>query len=124
MSLRAIAPLQLAVATINKPTGVMVGRWPRAAAGLGRQSIEFALKDYWAKVEPSLAEASTRAQLLSLAVYHEDEKLAESVASAWSALSRACHYHPYELPPTEPELRALLGVAHRFAATVPQGGER
>ncbi len=117
MSARALAPLKLAVETINRPTGVMVGRWPRAAAALGRQSIEVALKDYWAETEPSLVEASNRAQLLSLAVYHHDEEMAENVASAWYTLSQACHYHPVDLPLTEAELRELLGVAHRFASS-------
>ena len=41
-----------------------------------------------------------------------------ATAAAWSVLSRACHHHPYELAPTANELRALLGVAHRFAAEV------
>ena len=118
MSARALEPLKLAVQTINAPSGVMVGRWPRAAAGLGRQSIEFALEDFFTKVESSLVEASTRAQLLSLVVYHSDEKLAEDVSSAWSSLSSACHYHPYDLPPTEPELRHWLNVAHKFAGSV------
>ena len=43
----------------------------------------------------------------------------ESAAhAAWSDRSRACHHHTYELAPTANELRALLGVAHRFAAEV------
>ena len=41
-----------------------------------------------------------------------------ATAAAWSVLSRACHHHPYELAATANELRALLGVAHRFAAEV------
>lgn len=108
--------LTLAAGVINKPSGVMVGRWPRAAAALGRQSIEAALADFWRKNEPSLAESSYRAQLLSLPVYHNDPQLAREVSSAWGQLSRACHYHPYELPPTQQELQYLLGVVSRFVA--------
>lgn len=117
MSLR-VALLQLADGVISKPTGVMVGRWPRAAASLGRQSIEASLADYWQRIEPTIANTSMRAQLLALPVYLHDERLGRDVSSAWHQLPRACHYHPYELPPTEPELRHLLAVARRFATAV------
>lgn len=114
----ALKLLQLADGIIRRPDGVMVGRWPRAAAALGRQSIESSLVAYWQQVEPSIAVSSKRAQLLSLPVYFPDEELAEQVYSTWASLSRVCHYHPYELPPTEPELRNMLAVAAEFANTV------
>jgi len=110
--------LQLAVGTINKPTGVMVGLWPRAAAALGRQALEASLQTFWQRHEPSVADCSQRAQLLALPVYHDDPRLAREVGSVWNSLSRACHYHAYELPPTQSELQAMLSVAQRFAASV------
>ena len=36
--------------------------------------------------------------------YLGDALLAGRIAYTWSALSRACHYHPYELPPSMSEL--------------------
>ena len=110
--------LLLADGIMRKPTGIMVDRWPRAAAALGRQAIEDAMTVYWRKTEPSIARATMRAQLLSLPVYFPDEQLAESISSTWAALSRACHYHPYELPPTESELQHLLAIAKAFTAAV------
>ena len=103
---------------MRKPEGIMVDRWPRATAALGRQAIEDAMNAFWQGAEPSIADASMRAQLLSLPVYFPDEAMAESVSSTWAALSRYCHYHPYELPPTQAELESLLGVAIRFTAVV------
>ncbi len=96
----------------------MVDRWPRAAAGLIRQAIENSLIVYWASFEPSMIEASMRAQLLAVRVDFPDEELAESVSAAWASLSRACHYHPYELAPTAEELQANAETAQRFAAKV------
>lgn len=110
--------LQLANGIMKRPDGIMVDRWPRAVAALGRQAIEDAMHAFWQGTEPSIADASMRAQLLSLSVYFPDEAMAESVSSTWASLSRACHYHPYELPPTQAELEALLSVAKRFAALV------
>ena len=110
--------LKLAHVIMTKPEGIMVDRWPRAAAALGRQAIEDAMNAFWKQTEPAIADASMRAQLLSLPVYFPDEAMAESVSSTWAALSRACHYHPYELPPTQTELEGLLGIVTRFTAQV------
>jgi hypothetical protein len=45
-----------------------------------------------------------RCQLLCLPGFLADHELAGRAAHAWSALTRACHHHPYELPPTAEEL--------------------
>lgn len=108
--------LHLAAGAMGKTDGVMVGRWPRTAAALGRQAIEAALSGYWQRVEPSVAASSMRAQLLCLPTYAGDGPLAGELASAWASLSAACHYHPYDLPPSESELRAWLTAAARFDA--------
>ena len=110
--------LQLADGIMAKPTGIMIDRWPRATAALGRQAIENAMDVFWHKTEPSIARAPMRAQLLSLPVYFPDEQMAESISSTWASLSRACHYHPYELPPTTGELRYLLDTVGAFASVV------
>jgi hypothetical protein len=94
------------------------GLWPRATALLGRQAIEAALADLWKLRAPGVEKCSARAQLLCLPFYLGDEVLAERVAYAWSALSRGCHQHPYELAPTSPELLGLLQVADDCVARV------
>ncbi len=40
------------------------------------------------------------------------------VDTAWSALSRACHHHPYEIDPTAEELRGWIKVADRLTEAV------
>jgi hypothetical protein len=80
------------------------GLWPRAAVLLARQSLEVALTTYWSAIAPGLEECSTRAQLLCLGTYAGDSALSGRANQVWAALSRAAHFHPYELPPTREEL--------------------
>jgi hypothetical protein len=94
------------------------GLWPRATALLARQAIERALAELWRVRAPGVEKCSARAQLLCLPIYLVDDPLAERVSFAWSALSRGCHQHPYELPPTAAELTALLHIAEDFIAKV------
>ena len=82
------------------------GLWPRAAVLLQRQALEVALKTYWSLKAPGVEECSARAQLLCLGTYLRDESIARRAHQAWTALSRAAHFHPYELPPTREELLA------------------
>jgi hypothetical protein len=42
-----------------------------------------------------------RTQMICLRTYLGDSELAARAGHAWSALSRACHHHPYELAPGE-----------------------
>lgn len=42
----------------------------------------------------------------------------ERVSFAWSALTRGCHQHPYELPPTSAELQGLLRIVEDFTGRV------
>ena len=65
--------------------------WPKTSAVLGRQALEGALRDFW---------------------------LAQETSAPWSAPSRACHHHSYELSPTAGELRAWLTTARTFAEEV------
>lgn len=80
------------------------GMWPRAAVLLARQSLEVGLKTYWSAKARGVEECSARAQLLCLGAYIADDELAGQASQAWGALSRAAHFHPYELPPTREEL--------------------
>ena len=81
--------------------------------------LEGALDDLWRRRAPGLELCSARAQLLCLPSYlHGAEDLAERVSYAWAGLSRACHQHVYELPPTSSELIAWIEVVEQFVAHV------
>lgn len=79
------------------------GWWPRAVALLTRQALERSLESLWLAKEPGMVSVSARAQLLCLRSFI-DRRLALRADATWVALSRACHDHPYELPPTAAEL--------------------
>ena len=99
------------------------GIWPRATALLARQALEGALDDLWRLRAPGLEHCSARAQLLCLPSYLPGhEELAERVSYAWSGLSRACHQHPYELPPTSSELLGWLTTVDQLVARVKSMG--
>jgi hypothetical protein len=102
-----IAVARQLVARTDAPTA---GVWPRAAALLGRQALESALDDWWRAKGIPLHECTTHAQLLCLATYLRDDGTAGQLRYAWAALTRACHYHPYELPPATGELEGWLSV--------------
>jgi hypothetical protein len=88
------------------------GLWPRAAVLLARQALEVALQTFWSRAAPGAETCSTRAQLLCLGSYVSDDDLARRAHQVWTTLSRASHFHPYELPPTHEELVAWFdGVA-------------
>jgi hypothetical protein len=94
------------------------GLWPRAALLLARQALESALDRLWQRREPALEPCSTRAQFLCLAPYLGDAALAREAHAAWHAMSRGCHYRPYELPPTAEELARWLDVVERVIVKV------
>ncbi len=72
----------------------------------------------WHVRAPGTEKCSTRAQLLCLLYYLGDEELAEHVSYARAGLTRACHQHPYDLPPTSAELSAWLQTVEQFIAQV------
>ena len=95
------------------------GIWPRATALLARQALEGALDDLWRLRAPGVEQCSTRAQLLCLPFYLPgNQELAERVSYTWAGLSRACHQHPYELPPTSSELLGWLATVEQCVAQV------
>jgi len=104
---------------LERADPMTAGIWPRATALLARQALEGALDDLWRLRAPGLEHCSARAQLLCLPFYLPgDDKLAERVCYAWAGLSRACHQHPYELPPTSPELLGWLATVEQMVAHV------
>jgi hypothetical protein len=90
---------------VEHPDAATAGVWPRAAALLARQALEQAMGGLWATQPQAngLSDSTMRSQLLCLTAY-VDEDVASRAAYLSAALSRACHYHPYELAPTATEL--------------------
>jgi hypothetical protein len=106
VTLLAPSPTELLRAAddlLSAPRPVSTGWWPKAVALLLRQALERSMESLWLVKGPAVASAPARAQLLCLRSFI-DRRLAERADSTWSQLSRACHDHPYELPPTAAEL--------------------
>ena len=93
---------------VRHPRPGTAGLWSRAAALLGRQTLETALNELWSRKAPGVERASMRCQLLCLPAYFQGTGTARRAAHAWAALTHACHHHPYELPPTAEELDGWL----------------
>jgi hypothetical protein len=111
--LLAGADLLLGTATVST-TGV----WPRAAALLLRHALEEALRRYWRRVRPELADCPMHAQALCLESYAGADT-ARRWSTVWTGLSRACHYHGYELSPTPAELRAWRDEVAQLLGALP-----
>ena len=109
--------LERATGLLNHPTAETAGLWPRATAVLARQALEVGLHEALSGKIIGIQNAPIRVQLLCLQSYLEDTETAHDVNLAWWALSRACHHLSYELPPTAPELEALIDVVRRFVRT-------
>jgi hypothetical protein len=86
------------------------GLWPRASALLALQALELSLLRLWERRTLDLQGCSMRTQLICLRSYLDDTRLAARTGHAWSALSRACHHHAYELAPTSTELQSWFSV--------------
>jgi hypothetical protein len=101
-----------------RPSGGWGRAWPRAAAFLARQALEDAVRLVWQGPTAGMRKCSAFAQLVSLPFYLEDRGLAERVRQCWSALTTACHAHPYELAPAVSELEGWLDVVDEMVAAV------
>ena len=97
------------------------GIWPRAAAFLTRQALEEALADLWRSTHPAMEHTSWSTQLACLPEVVDDPSLILDVRSAWASLSRACHYHHYELDPTHAELERWMCQTERLIAVTRDG---
>ena len=97
--------LETAKELLSRKDAKAKGIWPRAAAFLCRQALEASLEQFWQARLPGMEAVSMRAQLSCLPTYMDDTELAGRAAYTWSALSRACHHHTYEVAPTARELQ-------------------
>jgi hypothetical protein len=97
---------------LHRATPETRGRWPRAAALLARQALETAVAEHGRARNLPLADCSARAQFLYLREtgHPHQRDLTARAYHAWTALSRACHHHAYELAPTAAELEGWMGV--------------
>jgi len=119
-----VTPKELADAAervLVDPGDALFGCWARASALLARQSLESAMDLLWRERAPIVVQCPMSAQLLVLPSYLRDQEAARDAAYVWSALSRACHHHAYELPPTASELRSLIGLTRRVVAAIESG---
>jgi hypothetical protein len=109
---------------LDRTTTTVPGVWSRAAALLGRQAFEIGLDEHWRSRGVPLDRLATRPQLICLNAYLPNRDVAARASHAWSALSRACHHHPYELTASPGELRGWLdAVGDALAAlAVPTAG--
>ena len=102
---------------LSETSEASTGRWPRAVAILCRQALEGSLHDFWRAKAPGVESATERAQLLCLRSYVAPE-LAARAEHTWTALSRACHQHAYELSPAASELAGWFEVADELDRVV------
>ena len=120
MTLLAPTPSELLRAAdelLSERRPASAGWWPRAVALLTRQALERAMESLWLAKAPAVASASARAQLLCLRSFI-DRRLALRADATWAALSRACHDHPYELPPTAAELAGWFETTEELVRAV------
>ncbi|MBQ1091378.1 hypothetical protein [Streptomyces sp. B93] len=78
----------------------------RAAAVLLRMALDQALDAYWRRVTPSMTRVGKH-RMLCLEWYAGHDT-ARRCRTTWSALSAACHYRTYELPPRPEEIHGRL----------------
>ena len=102
--------LSMARGLLGRADPEMAGLWPRASALLASRALEATVHRLWERRTLDLQGCSMRVQLICLRTYLGDADLAARAGHAWSALSRACHHHPYELAPTATELHAWFDV--------------
>ena len=110
--------LDMAERLLRRADPATAGLWPRASAILALQALEASLVGLWERRALDLQACSMRTQLICLRSYLEDATLAARAGHAWSALTRACHHHPYELGPTAGELRSWFSVVGELAQKV------
>lgn len=92
-----------------------VGLWPRAAALLGRQALELAMRGVWEVTAPGMDRMTFRAQVLCIGTMLNDPSLGGRVSAAWHRLSRASHHGVYDLAPDASELIAALEIVRTLA---------
>ena len=84
------------------PAAMAVGRHRGVAFAL-RSALERAISDRLLAGPPQIRVRSMRARLLCLRVC-ADTETARRARAVWALLCLGCHYHHYELGPTEEQL--------------------
>jgi hypothetical protein len=110
--------LDVAGGLLGRGDPATAGLWPRASAILALQALEAGLLRLWERRAIDLRGCSMRTQLICLRSYLDDARLAARASHAWSALSRACHHHAYELAPTAGELRSWFSAVSELVERV------
>jgi hypothetical protein len=110
--------LDMARGLLRRADPLTAGLWPRAGALLAGQALEATLDRLWDVQGVDLHRCPIRTQLICLRTYLGDADLAARAGLTWSALSRACHHHAYELAPTATELQAWFGVVEELMVKV------
>ncbi|MFF7981999.1 hypothetical protein ACFZDK_23195 [Streptomyces sp. NPDC007901] len=96
-------------------TTLSPGLRARAAAVLLRMALDQALDAYWQRLTPSMTRIGKH-RMLCLEWYAGHDT-ARRCRTTWTALSAACHYRRYELPPAPAEIHTrLLEVTSLLAA--------
>jgi hypothetical protein len=95
----------------------LIGIWPRAVAFLARQALEGVISTVLAERASGAERCSARAQLLCLPTYAPTAAALEATY-LWSALSRVCHHHPYELGPTVAQLNDWVTRVERLTESL------
>ena len=106
----------MAHAVLGRAAPETAGLWPRASALLACRAVELTVNRLWERRTLDLRGCPMRVQLIFLRTYLGDADLAARSGHAWSALSRACHHHAYELAPTADELRGWLAVVEELVS--------
>jgi len=71
--------------------------WSQAAARLGQQAITSTVDQWWASVDPSMADASVGAKLLCLPTSMTNSEAARSASYTWNLLGSTHPSSPREL---------------------------
>jgi hypothetical protein len=102
------ALLHAARAVLAGEVDLPPGRRTRAAALLARTALEDLVSYQFARISSDPIR-QMRAKIICLSVMGDAEQ-AERASWAYTALSRACHHHAYELAPTHAEVAHLIDL--------------
>ena len=97
----------------------MRGNAPRIAAFLARLDLERVVTRHLLGRGWDVASASMRSKLLCLRV--AEPEASDAADAAWLGLSRACHYHAFDLQPTADEAAHLVGLVRLVQGAIDDG---
>ncbi|MCT7351014.1 hypothetical protein N4P33_02315 [Streptomyces sp. 15-116A] len=110
MTARAQSLVAAAERLLRPPAGTVPALAPglraRAAAILLRMALEQSLDACWQRITPRMTRIGKH-RMLCLEWYAGGDT-ARRCRTTWAALSAACHYRTYELPPAPADIEARL----------------